>query len=210
MKGKFAARISAKGKKTNNHPKSRQKKVMIREMVMGEIAKPRVMDAFAGSGQMWRSVWRSAEHYRGCDLKWYPDERWAYVADNRRVLRCIDLQDFNIFDFDAYGSPWEHCLILARRRIVKPAEKLGLVLTDGSGMKLKMGQAPSALAELAGLATKTLPGLNGEHDFLLKRAIAELCRRMNARVLRHWEARGTTGVQVRYIGLVLEGISDAA
>ncbi|HVH77139.1 MAG TPA: hypothetical protein VM755_19655 [Stellaceae bacterium] len=47
-------------------------------------------------------------------------------------MRAIDLAPFNLFDFDAWGSPWEHVAILCARRPVQPGERIGLVLTDGS------------------------------------------------------------------------------
>ena len=83
---------------------------------------------------MWREVWHEAAAYVGCDLKWYRDERLAYVADNRRVLRAIDLKPFNVFDFDAWGAPWEQVLILIarrplrRRRAHRPGADRGLGL----------------------------------------------------------------------------------
>ena len=51
------------------------------------------------------AVWNRASHYVGCDLEFYRDERTAFVANNIRVLRTIDLSEFNIFDLDAYGVP---------------------------------------------------------------------------------------------------------
>jgi len=72
---------------------------------MVAIGKPaKVFDAFAGEGQMYSSVWNGADRYVGCDLKYRPDGRLMFAADNRRVLRAIDLAEFNIFDLDAYGS----------------------------------------------------------------------------------------------------------
>ena len=95
---------------------------------------------------MWREVWHAAAGYVGCDLKWYRDERLAYVADNRRVLRAIDLAPFNVFDFDAWGAPWEQVLILIARRPLLPGERIGLVLTEGSAFNLKLNGISGGLA----------------------------------------------------------------
>jgi hypothetical protein len=64
--------------------------------------------------------WRRARRCR-CDLRWSPgDTRPAFVAAKRRVLRCIDLCRFGVFDLDAYGLPREAALIIAGRRTARP------------------------------------------------------------------------------------------
>jgi hypothetical protein len=35
-----------------------------------------------------------------------------YAADSRPLMRALPLQEFSIFDFDTYGSPWAHVIIL--------------------------------------------------------------------------------------------------
>jgi len=192
--------------KTNNHKKSSADKAEIRALVLAQIPDARVFDAYAGAGMMWRKVWRNAANYVGCDRKWYPDDRTCYVADNRRVMRAIDLDGFNVFDFDAYGSPWECVEILAARRTVSSGERVGLVLTEGSALKLKFGDLPSSLSRFANLEKDRMGGgLNQAHELLIDRAIAQVERRLAARVIKRWEARRKSGTNMCYIGLVLEG-----
>ncbi|WP_028167570.1 hypothetical protein [Bradyrhizobium elkanii] len=146
--------------KVTNHRHGKPAKVLIRRNVLEAVGRDvEVFDAFAGSGEMYREVWRQAAGYVGCDQKWFRDERCAYVADNRRVLRAIDLAPFSIFDFDAFGSPWEQMLIVAARRKVAAGERLGVVLTEGSMINLKQGGLPKALGAAAGLTGR----LSGWH-----------------------------------------------
>lgn len=204
--GKFSDGIRG-AKKTNNHRKSRGAKATLRRNVMREIGAVRVFDGFAGSGRMHRDVWRDAEHYVGCDMRWYRDDRAAYVADNRRVLRAIDLSEFNLFDLDAYGSPWEKVIIIAARRTVSRGEMIGICLTDGSGLNLKMGGLPGALREIAQLSG-TPSGAARMHDEIIDRAIGGLARRMRCEVVARWDAQGKTGSAVRYVGLALRGVGQ--
>lgn len=130
---------------------------------------------------------------------------WAYVGDNRRVLRAITLERFNIFDFDAYGSPWEQALIVATRRPVRTGERLGLILTDGCGIAYKANQIPGAIRMLTGLRPGIV-GLSRMHDELIDRAVAGLAMRMRCTIDKRWQAqRDNTGPAPRYIGLVLVG-----
>lgn len=197
-------------RKENNNPAALDAKVRIREMVLAAVGGGAwVFDAFAGRGVMYDRVWHEAAGYVGCDLEYHPDIREAFVADNRRVMRAIDLQPFRIFDFDAYGSPWEQCIILAARRIVAADETIGIVLTEGSPLDLKMGHIPTALRLMArlnpGVAGTSLPNITRE---IISRAVDELARRMRCEVTRRWQAEGKTGAQVRYLGLVLKGLNS--
>lgn len=206
LRNKFSSGVRQVSK-VNNHAAAANAKAELRRRVLNEmpINSARVFDAFAGDGAMWRAVWREAGSYIGCDTTWYRDKRRVFVADNRRVLRAIDLAPFNIFDLDAYGSPWEQALIIAARRPVAPGERLGLVVTEGSALKLKLGGYPAALRFLCGLQGEPAGGARGRHE-LIERAIGGLCRKMRVSVLRRWQAEGKTGASVVYIGLVLEGL----
>jgi hypothetical protein len=165
-----------------------------------------VFDAYAGSGAMHTAVWHEAATYVGCDQKWFRDGRVMFVADNRRVLRTLDLGRFNVFDLDAYGSPWEQAVIIAARRPVERGERVGMAITDGSGITVKTGEPlPHALRELTGILG--MHGMIRWQDEIIDRALAGLCRRMGCELKARWEARGRTGALVRYMGLVFEGAS---
>jgi hypothetical protein len=204
---KFADALDDTRQKTDNHRKALPAKTEIRRNVLEAIGAERaaVFDGMAGAGEMWRRVWCKAHDYVGCDTTWYRDERVVYVADCCRVLRAIDVQRFNIFDIDPYGSPWEPIIILAARRSVASGERIGLVLSEGSSIKARMGTLGRDLAYLARLRAK-LPGGAKELDEVIDRALFELLRRMRCRMLHRWQARIRYGAHMRYIGLVLEGM----
>jgi len=204
--GKFGASLK-RTRKVDNNEKMAPAKIDIRRRVLAAIGADEaiVFDAFAGAGQMYEAVWRDARTYIGCDHKFFNDRRSAFVADNRRVLRAIDLGAFNIFDLDAYGSPWEQAIIIASRKDVEPGDKIGFVLTEGSGLKLKQGGIPLALACLAGVTGKPAAPQRLQAD-LITAAIAGMCKRLGARVERRWQADNPAGASMKYIGLVLCGV----
>jgi hypothetical protein len=188
-----------------NHRRGKPAKIEVRRRVLEAIGRDgKVFDAFAGAGEMYREVWNEAAHYVGCDTEWTRDGRLAYVCDNRRVMRSIDLGAFSIFDFDAFGSPWEQLLILAARRPVKPGERIGIVMTDGTSLKLKQGGLPNALAVAAGLHGK-LSGLHRWQADIVTRGIAGIATRIGCQIERRWQAEGKSAAKVLYIGVVLCG-----
>jgi hypothetical protein len=189
--------------KVDNHDVSLADKVDIRKRVLDAVG-GRVFDGYAGAGVMWGAVWSKAEGYEGCDERYFPDERLAFVGDCRRVMRNIDLQPFGIFDFDAYGSPWEAVVILTARRKVAHGERIGVVLTEGSGLKLKFGALPGALSLLSGIKSK-LSGVNRGGKEIAARAINAMAKRMNCRIEKTWRAERAQGSAMLYFGVVLVG-----
>ncbi len=187
--GKFAGKMAAKAVKTDNHPARANAKVALRRRVLASIGagEAQVFDAFAGSGAMHRAVWHDAAGYVGCDLRWFGGDRRAFVADNLRVLRAIDLARFTIFDLDAYGSPWRQAMIVAARRALVPGEKLALVLTDGSPMKARLGAVPADLAALAGVPREAA-GMSKRWRELTARALTTLAGQMGGELLEFWAA----------------------
>lgn len=196
-----------KSTKVHNAKHGWKAKVEIRRNVLDQIGAERakVFDVFAGPGVMWAEVWKHASGYVGCDQEWFRDDRLVYVADNCRVLRCVDLSPFNIFDLDAFGSPWEQALIIAARRRVAKGERIGFIFTDGTSLKTRFGQLPKAMSQAAGISANGNMGIGRWHDEIIARCIAGVMRRMNCVMLKQWRAIGLTGAQVRYLGVVLEG-----
>lgn len=201
----LSAAERARSTQTDNNPHALKAKIDLRQRVLAAIGEPAgVFDAFAGSGQMYSAVWSKAQRYVGCDLKWIRDGRKMFAADNRRVMRAIDLAPFNIFDLDSYGAPWPQAIIVADRRRVAPGELFGLVLTEGTGLAYKANIVPDAIRVLTGLKPGVV-GLHRKQDNVIDRAIAGLALRMRCTVIKRWQAEGKTGVSMRYIALVLRG-----
>lgn len=207
----FSRTLDATRRQRRNDPASREAKAEIRRQVLAAIgaSSARVFDAFAGSGEMHKLVWHEAAEYVGCDRDWFSDERLAYAADNRRVLRCIDLAPFNIFDLDSFGSPWEQAIIIAARRPVSAGERIGLVITDGTNLDLSLGGMTAPLREIAGFIGVPA-GAASAHGEIIERALNGLYRRWSVRAHRRWDSRGGSGAKVRYLGLILEGLDQAA
>jgi hypothetical protein len=208
MSPRFGASLATHAK-THNASGALHAKVAMRRNVLDTIgaSSARVFDAYAGPGEMWSAVWREASHYTGCDEEWFKDERRVFVADNQLVMRTLDLGAFNVFDLDAFGSPWECATILAARRKVKPDELVGLCLTDGSGLRLKMSGVPHALARLAGVGG-SMKLANRGHEALFDRALSVVCERMGAEVVKRWRAVSTVRAGMRYEAMVLRGLTE--
>lgn len=206
MPGRSWATGLASTSKVDNHVARAPAKVALRRALLAEIGpgQAHVLDAFAGAGAMHRAVWRDAASYVGCDLRWFGGDRPAYVVDNMRLLRCLDLDRFTVFDLDAYGSPWKQATIIAARRRLAPGERIGLALTDGAVMRARLGAVPAAMSELAAVSP-TMAGANRVWRDLSARSLEELARRMGGRLEGFWAAE-TGSRPILYSTAVLAGI----
>lgn len=209
----FSTRLHASGySQTHNNPAAKGAKIEIRRRVFQAIKAEgqgvRVFDAYAGKGELHRAVWHEADAYTGCDLEPVDpgDERLMFCAPNERVLRCIDLSPFNIIDLDAFGSPYTQAIIVASRRIVRKGEAFGLVITDGTGFKLKMHSAPGDLLHLIGMRGGVPAGVMRMQSEIIDLAVYAISRRMGCEVEKQWRTELTQGSQMKYVGLVLRGV----
>lgn len=197
-------------RKTHNRPTAVEAKVDLRTRVLWQVKPARVLDVFCGLGEMYRRVWHQADSYVGIDLEWSADdERRRFVGSNLRVLRAIDLANYNVFDFDAFGSPWEQAIIVADRRHWPIGERGAIVVTDGSGMRLKMGGVPSAMSELLGISRHSGLAPAGGKEGLARMALRAWAKRAAVEVVAEWQAysaRGTTGAMpMVYMAMVFKG-----
>jgi hypothetical protein len=182
-------------------------KVQMRERILEEIAPARVLDLFCGHRELWRQVWNRAAEYAGCDASpWALGEAPRYACDNRRLLRCLDLQRFNVFDLDAFGSPWEQLILVAARRKWSKGERGAVAITDGSTLKTRWGDLPFAMRDLCGLSgAKIAATMVGSED-LRRLAVAGFVRRAGVRLTRQWEAIGPQPARLYYAALCFVGI----
>ena len=168
----------------------------------------RVFEGYAGNGAMWRAVWREAAQTTGVDKRviWDP-QRVLYVAPVERVLRAIDLAAFNIFDLDAFGSPWPAAYVLSARRRLAPGERCAIITTDGTGIRARFGALEKTFAVLAEVAIEQQGAADpAKTDRLARQAAAGVARRMGGRLV--WaEVAAQTGNKnlMTYAAFGLEG-----
>jgi hypothetical protein len=148
-----------KSAKLDNNPNAKHAKIELREHVLAHVKPARVFDVFCGlDGMMHRAVWHKADSYVGCDQHWQmSDPRRRFVGDSLRILRCVDLSPWNVFDVDAYGDPWPALYVLLHRRVWRPGELGALCITDGSTLITLFGVGSPAMAALTGVGTKFAP-----------------------------------------------------
>lgn len=204
----------AKGKKIHNSAPAMGVKVELRRRALEHVPSPRVLDVFCGPvGEMYARVWHDALHYAGIDREWSQDDkRRRFVGDNTTILRSIDLGAYNVFDLDAFGSPWTQMVILAARRRWARGEVGAVVLTDASNMHDRFGSTNAAIAQLLDVRRTGLPPGADNALSLGDMAATAWADRCNVEPIHRWKkemgasARGAHGNAVMvYSALVFRG-----
>lgn len=189
-----------KGKKTDNGPKSAKKK--LREIALNGIESPSVLEFFCGAGESFRAVWHNAKNYTGVDLKAFNDERHTICGDAISVAKTIDVDKYNIFDLDAYGSPYTVLDILSKR--IKNYNKIAFIVTDGICIDLRMGNVCEGVQVLTGIKNRRLARANVLHYEIIKKIVNVVAERMSGIASGFKIATGKTGAKVKYYVFFVE------
>lgn len=173
-------------------------KLALRNRALDAVGGPgraRVLDLFAGNGVMYGAVWCRAAGYAGSETeqdKVFRHPAAVFHAPAGVVLRGIDLTEWNVFDFDAYGSPWDEIGVLARKRTMQRGETISLAITDGSARRAMMGHTCRAVAQLAGVP-ENAAGAHLRWGEIGRAALVEVARRMGGDLIELKQGAGGTG-----------------
>lgn len=131
-----------------------------------------VFEAYVGSGGMQYSAWDKSV---GVDKNFSPHTKNAYLGDTMHLIRCIDLNQFNVFDVDAFADPWPAIAEICKRR---KSGRIGIVLTaSGLGNTLAGG------SKWLNLMAKTQAKSNKiDADEKISRAINGIAEMRNAKI----------------------------
>lgn len=199
-------------------PGAEKSKAALRRLVLERMGSEscRVLEVFAGAGVM-RDAWRGAALVAGIDLVWSAsrdDGAERYVGDSYAWLRRLDLGRFNVFDVDAFGSPYRALAIISRRRAWQDGERVAIVVTDGLALHSRKGLVPIEERRLVGLATSESACAKGRDvlsgckasAIVQREAFTAACERIGVIVARfEATARGSIGtVPMRYSAAVIE------
>jgi len=181
----------------------RGEKILIRKQLLQKISSPYILECYAGYGVIYRECYKDHPCV-GLDLKPIDDGRVIISIDNRKFLKSTDLGKYNVFDLDAYGSPWQQWLIILKRRQFKAKESVAIFITDGLDFKMRMSSLPSGLRPYVGLpAGMNIPLLNLHHDFINSLVVSGSVKAAGLEVVHALSAKNPR-CNMKYYGLILK------
>jgi len=141
-----------------------------------------VLDCFAGSGRIWRTIrkrlGRADVNVLSIDQK--KNASGVYLAgDNVKFLAALDLGKFNVIDLDAWGVPFEQLEVIFAAR---PRPQAVVFVTF---IQSVFGRLPAAMLEKIGYSRAMLakcPTLFNRHGlekfkgYLAQNGVEKICR----------------------------------
>lgn len=188
------------GKKTNNAKTDAKKK--IRQKVLSLIDNPSVLEVYCGAGDMYYDVWHKANSYTGIDKLKFFDERRTICGDAIKAVSTINLDEFNIFDIDAYGSPYDVLKIIIER-VPKNKKQYGFVITDGISMDLRLGRICKGVRHFTGIDFHVAKKAAILHDEFIKDTIRYIEKELSGTAGSFIIANGRTGAAMKYYAFIV-------
>ena len=90
-------------------------KINLRKSCLNKNKNYIVLDCFAGKGLIWDNI--KKDNYFISLISIDKKEQATIKGDNLKVLKSIDLDQFDIIDLDAYGSPFNQLEIILNQKI---------------------------------------------------------------------------------------------
>jgi hypothetical protein len=145
---------------------------------------------------MYREVWSKAKEYVGIDLN--PHSLAPTLAgDNRILIRYFDMDAFNIFDVDAYSSPWQLARYIVKNRRKAPFH---IVLTSGEKRGMQTPHCNKFIRAVLGLqAFSDCRMLHRFHNLVVEIMIKNLLELRWSRKSRIWICRDMGISKMSYI-----------
>lgn len=145
---------------------------------------PAVLDLFCGAGQMYRLAYRDrAVLYHGIDKEKIHDPAICTLGDNLKYLQKNDIDQFNVFDLDDYGSPWKQLYLILRKLNRSDAT---IFVTDGLVMRQKVNGKISKFVSATERVRRTanIPGLNRWYVDIFATMLLDLEKRYGWRTIK--------------------------
>lgn len=91
--------------------------------------KSKVLDLFCGNGEIYKNVYKgNVAGYTGIDKEKIHSETLCIKTNNLYFVSRNNLNGFNVFDLDDYGSPWKLFYLILKKW---QGEKATFFITDG-------------------------------------------------------------------------------
>ena len=120
--------------------------------------------------------------------------------DNRKYI-AAHASNFNYFDLDAYGSPYELLLNIFKKRKEKEGVFV-IIITDGLFRNLNYGKGSNLIKTVINnRAGISIPALNRHHDFIIRLLIKTFMDRFNIKI-EECKIIKDEGNQMRYLGML--------
>ena len=146
--------------------------------------KAAVLDLFCGNGEIYQAVYKDkAALYRGVDREKVHDPGLCTLADNIAYLQKTDINQYNVFDLDDYGTPWKQLYIILRKLT---RQYVTIFITDGLVMHQNVDNKITKFVSATERLRRdiSIPGLNRWYVDIFATMLLDLEERYNWKITK--------------------------
>lgn len=156
-------------------------KIALRQKYLPKNA--RVLDLFCGHGEIYKSVYKNnVQFYLGIDNQKVHDKNICIITNNLNFVSKNDINNFNVFDLDDYGSPWKLLYLILKKYT---GENATFYLTDGLILKQKINGNIDKWVSATEKIPKNMniPGLSRWYIDIFATMLLDIQKRFNLDIL---------------------------
>lgn len=155
-------------------------KINLRRKYLPKNAK--VLDLFCGSGEIYNSVYKNnVDKYVGIDKEKIHSEKCCIKTNNIAFVSKNNINDFNVFDLDDYGSPWKLFYLILKKW---QGSKATFFITDGLKLHQNVdGNVTKWVSATEQIPCKfNIPGLSRWYLDIFATMLLDVQKRFNCKV----------------------------
>ncbi len=144
----------------------------------------RVLDLFCGNGEMYNRAYKGrVEYYHGIDKEKIHNPEICALMNNIVYITRNDIDDFNTFDLDDYGTPWKQLYLILKKL---DRDEVTIFVTDGLVLRQKMDGTVSKFVSATEQVPRKMnvPGLNRWYVDIFATMLLDLEKRYNWRTTK--------------------------
>lgn len=170
-------------------------KVELRNIFLADAPTPtKILECYAGEERKLYNACYEGMDVTALDLK---GGHGVKKIDNRIFIKR-HADDYNFFDMDAYGSPYELLVTLAATR--KSHDPFIVIVTDGLKLNLNYQHAPKIIQTTSNLSGKlNVPGLFKFHNYFIWYILKSISQKYDIEITNLRIANGDCG-NMKYFG----------
>jgi SAM-dependent methyltransferase len=142
----------------------------------------RVLDLFCGNGEIYREVYKgNVDKYMGIDKEKIHNQKLCVKTNNLYFVSRNNINDFNVFDLDDWGSPWKLFYLILKKW---QGPEAVFFITDGLKLHQNVdGNVTKWVSATEKIPCKfNIPGLNRCYVDIFGTMLLDVQKRFNCKI----------------------------
>ncbi len=176
-------------------------KIALRKYFLDKIASPRILELCAGERrELYHACYENLD-VTSLDIK---EISGVIKIDNKIFIASSDLTEYNFFDLDVYGTPYQDLLNIFKKKSIHP-DPFAVIVTDGITKQLEWSACPDIVkVVIENKSGIRIPFLHRHHEFIIKLILQTFSARYNIKITDCKIVRQEQNNKMVYFGVLCQ------